>query len=194
MKLLQEIGAEVQLEMQTLLRKVQDIPWQTLKKKLVASTLAIVSSVVNILSIMIEKFGEILSVATAEYSPKDERFTKRQLTKGLHSERSLIMELNPEDRLVRLNKEEFELVLEWGTQFVLMAKRGFIVMDQMKIQKSQQLVDTISDPKTSDEMRAISKLYKNQLEAQKEVNKNIIHKDHPELTIDDQIGEAYGGD
>jgi len=104
------------------------------------------------------------------------------------------MNLKPDDRLVRLNKEEFDLVVEWGTQFVLMAKRGFIVMDQLKIQKSQQLVDTVSDPKTTEEMKAIAKLYKNQLEAQKEVNKNIIHKDHPELTIDDQIGEAYGGD
>ena len=104
------------------------------------------------------------------------------------------MGMKPDDRLVRLNKEEFDLVVEWGTQFVLMAKRGFIVMDQLKIQKSQQLVDTVSDPKTTEEMKAIAKLYKNQLEAQKEVNKNIIHKDHPELTIDDQIGEAYGGD
>jgi len=104
------------------------------------------------------------------------------------------MKMNPDDRLVRLSKEEFDLVVEWGTQFVLMAKRGFIVMDQLKIQKSQQLVDTVSDPKTTEEMKAIAKLYQDQLKSMEETNKNIIHKDRPELTIDDQIGEAYGGD
>lgn len=104
------------------------------------------------------------------------------------------MDLNPDDRLVKLSKDEFDLVLEWGTQFVLMGKKGFIVMDQLKIQKSQQLIDAFDGTQATDEMKAIGKIYMEQLQTQKEVNKNIIHKDHPELTIEDQIGEAYGGD
>ena len=194
MKLLQEIGVELQLGVQTLLRKAQDFPWQTSKRRLVVSTLGIVSSVVNTLSIMTGKFGQILNVATAEYSQKGERSTKKKLTKRLHSERNLRMEMNPDDRLIRLTKDELALVFEWGSQFVLMGKKGFIVMEQLKIQKSQQLIDSFSDPKTSDEMKAIAKIYHEQLKTQKEVNQNIIHKDHPELTIEDQIGEAYGGD
>ena len=43
-------------------------------------------------------------------------------------------------------------------------------------------------------MGTIAKIYEDQKDARTEVNKNIIHKDHPEMTIEDQVGEAYGGE
>jgi len=104
------------------------------------------------------------------------------------------MGFNSEDKLVRLSKNEFALVLEWGNQFILMAKRKFISVDQFKIQKSQQLIDGLNDPKTTEEMERLVNTYNGQMEIRKEVNNNVIHKDHPEMTIENQIGEAYGGE
>tara|TARA_R100001244_G_scaffold99274_1_gene74058 strand:- start:443 stop:751 length:309 start_codon:yes stop_codon:yes gene_type:complete len=98
------------------------------------------------------------------------------------------------DKLIRINPDEYDLILEWGNQFVLMAKRNFIAVDQFKIQKSQQLIDGLTDSEVSNEMGTIAKIYEDQKEARTEVNKNIIHKDHPEMTIEDQVGEAYGGE
>jgi|TARA_R110000824_G_C15086726_1_gene664963 hypothetical protein len=98
------------------------------------------------------------------------------------------------DKLIRINPDEYDLILEWGNQFVLMAKRNFIAVDQFKVQRSQQLIDGLTDSKVSNEMETIVKIYEDQKEARAEVNKNIIHKDHPEMTIEDQVGEAYGGE
>jgi len=98
------------------------------------------------------------------------------------------------DRLIKISRDEFGLILEWGNQFILMAKRNFISVDQFKVQKSQQLIDGLSDPKTTEEMERLVNTYKGQIETRKEINNNVIHKDHPEMTIEDQIGETYGGD
>lgn len=98
------------------------------------------------------------------------------------------------DKLIKVSQEEFEQICEWGNQFILMAKRKFISMDQVKIQKSQQLVDGLTNPKTTREMERVATTYNGQMETRKKINNNIIHKDHPEMTVEDQIGEAYGGE
>ena len=98
------------------------------------------------------------------------------------------------DKLLKINSEEFELILEWGNQFILMAKRGFISTDQLKIQKSQQLIDGLNNPEKTKQMERLVNTYNGQMETRKEINNNLIHKDHPEMTVEDQIGEAYGGE
>ena len=98
------------------------------------------------------------------------------------------------DRLIKISLDEFELICEWGNQFILMAQMKFISVDKLKIQKSQQLIDGLTDPGATREMERIVNTYKGQMETRKEVNNKVIHKDHPEMTIEDQIGEAYGGD
>ena len=197
MKLLREIGAEVQLEIQSMGRKAQNYPWQTLKKKLEDSILDTALSVGNLLSILTKIFGMTAPAVKAEFFRKGEKHTKRKLKgkwpSGLEqTRRGNFMKSN--DKLIRINPDEYDLILEWGNQFVLMAKRNFIAVDQFKIQKSQQLIDGLTDSEVSNEMGTIAKIYEDQKEARTEVNKNIIHKDHPEMTIEDQVGEAYGGE
>ena len=47
-----------------------------------------------------------------------------------------------------IDKSEYDLMINWGRQFVLMAKQGFIKIDRDEIQKSHQLLDGFeSDPK-----------------------------------------------
>ena len=129
----------------------------------------------------------------AEFFRKGEKHTKRKL-KGKWPSGLGVNMIEPNDKLIRINSDEYDLILEWGNQFVLMAKRNFISVDQFKVQKSQQLIDGLTDSKVSNEMGTIAKIYEDQKEARTEVNKNIIHKDHPEMTIEDQVGEAYGGE
>jgi hypothetical protein len=102
--------------------------------------------------------------------------------------------INKNHKLIKISRDEFDLILEWGNQFILMAKRKFISTDQFKVQKSQQLIDGLNDPKISEEMERVLNTYNGQMETRKEVNNNVIHKDHPEMTVEDQIGEAYGGE
>ena len=84
--------------------------------------------------------------------------------------------------LIKIDKSEYDLMINWGRQFVLMAKQGFIKIDKEEIQKSQQLLDGFeSDPK---------KGFKSVVGMLEEKNKavgELKHKDHP-------YGEVYEGD
>ena len=84
--------------------------------------------------------------------------------------------------LIKIDKSEYDLMINWGRQFVLMAKQGFIKIDKEEIQKSQQLLDGFeSDPK---------KGFKSVVGMLEEKNKavgELKYKDHP-------YGEVYEGD
>ena len=135
-------------------------------------------------------------VARAEFSQKEKRAIKRKLKEKwkLDCEPQGYKMMKENDKLIKVSQEEFEQICEWGNQFILMAKRKFISMDQVKIQKSQQLIDGLTNPKTTREMERVATTYNGQMETRKKINNNIIHKDHPEMTVEDQIGEAYGGE
>tara|TARA_Y100001963_G_C6744066_1_gene430602 strand:+ start:342 stop:620 length:279 start_codon:yes stop_codon:yes gene_type:complete len=87
--------------------------------------------------------------------------------------------------LIKINKSEYDLMINWGKQFVLMAKQGFIKVGKEEIQKSQQLLDSFeSDPKKG--MQSVVKM----LEEKDRAVKKLKHKDHPYGAV----GEVFEGE
>ncbi len=167
MKLLQEIGVEIQKEILQIKKVVENINWQILKKKLVDLILDIALVVVNINSTMIMKFGMIAGAVKKEFYQKEGKFKMKKQV------------------LIKINKSEYDLMINWGKQFVLMAKQGFIKVGKEEIQKSQQLLDSFeSDPKKG--MQSVVKM----LEEKDRAVKKLKHKDHPYGAV----GEVFEGE
>ena len=167
MKLLLEIGVEILTEIKRIQKVAQGIHWLTLKKKLVGSILDIVISVENMNSMIIEKFGKTVDAVRQGYCQKEgDNEMKEQV-------------------ILKVDKDEFDLIKKWGNNFVLMTKSGFIHSRKFTMQKSQQLLDGL-DKKPNREIKVLKKLH----EEKKQLDRERNNKDHPY----GQIGEVYGDD
>tara|TARA_R100000742_G_C4217014_1_gene41833 strand:- start:16 stop:294 length:279 start_codon:yes stop_codon:yes gene_type:complete len=87
--------------------------------------------------------------------------------------------------LIKVDKSEYDLMVTWGKQFVLMAKQGFVVTPKENIQKSQQLLDGFKEePQQSFESVA------NMLEEKQKAVNELKNKDHPYGAV----GEVFEGE
>jgi|TARA_Y100001938_G_C7895960_1_gene332127 NAD-dependent SIR2 family protein deacetylase len=90
-----------------------------------------------------------------------------------------------EQVILKVDRDEFDLIKKWGTNFVLMTKSGFIHSRKLTMQKSQQLLDGL-DKQPNDEIEVLEKIH----EEKKQLDRERKNKDNPY----GQIGETYGGD
>tara|TARA_Y100000590_G_scaffold412461_1_gene507452 strand:- start:548 stop:1051 length:504 start_codon:yes stop_codon:yes gene_type:complete len=167
MKLLQEIGAEILMEIKRIQKVLQNIHWLTLRKRLVDLILDIVISVENMNFMIIEKFGKTVDAVRQGYYQKE----------GSNNMKEQV--------ILKVDRDEFDLIKKWGTNFVLMTKSGFIHSRKLTMQKSQQLLDGL-DKQPNDEIEVLEKIH----EEKKQLDRERKNKDNPY----GQIGETYGGD